>query len=70
LTPPISGASSPANPISGPSTCARSGTAADVDVKVVKRRLSAEGLNWSDVIWERTGTDVAYTTPSAAGDPG
>ncbi|EOD69836.1 long-chain-fatty-acid--CoA ligase [Amycolatopsis vancoresmycina] len=30
--------------------------------KVVKRQLSAEGLNCADVLWERTGPDIAYTT--------
>ncbi|MET8846889.1 long-chain-fatty-acid--CoA ligase [Amycolatopsis sp. NPDC004625] len=30
--------------------------------KVVKRQLSAEGLNCADAVWERTGRDIAYTT--------
>jgi fatty-acyl-CoA synthase len=30
--------------------------------KVVKRQLSAEGLNCADVLWERTGRAIAYTT--------
>ncbi|WP_372660374.1 long-chain-fatty-acid--CoA ligase [Amycolatopsis kentuckyensis] len=32
--------------------------------KVVKRQLSAEGLNCPDVVWERTGPDIAYTALS------
>lgn len=32
--------------------------------KVVKRQLSAEGLTGPDVIWERAGRDIAYTTMS------
>lgn len=32
--------------------------------KVVKRQLSAEGLNCPDMIWERTGPDIAYTALS------
>ena len=32
--------------------------------KVVKRRLSAEGLDCPDVIWERTGRDIAYAPRS------
>ena len=33
--------------------------------KVVKRRLSAEGLDCPDVIWERAGQDIAYTVREA-----
>ncbi|WP_206796529.1 long-chain-fatty-acid--CoA ligase [Amycolatopsis sp. MtRt-6] len=33
--------------------------------KVLKRRLSAEGLNCPDVVWERTGQDIAYTPSNA-----
>ncbi|WP_410643468.1 long-chain-fatty-acid--CoA ligase [Amycolatopsis sp. lyj-346] len=30
--------------------------------KVLKRQLSSEGLNCADVVWERAGKDIAYTT--------
>lgn len=33
--------------------------------KVVKRRLSAEGLNCPGPLWERTGPDIAYTVLSS-----
>jgi fatty-acyl-CoA synthase len=38
--------------------------------KVVKRRLSAEGLNCADAIWARAGRDIAYTALSSVDDPG
>ncbi|MGW3967067.1 long-chain-fatty-acid--CoA ligase [Amycolatopsis sp. NPDC005003] len=34
--------------------------------KVVKRLLAGEGLNCADVVWERTGKDIAYE-PAAPG---
>jgi fatty-acyl-CoA synthase len=37
--------------------------------KVVKRRLSAEGLNCADVLWERAGQEIAYTTSSSVDEP-
>jgi fatty-acyl-CoA synthase len=37
--------------------------------KVVKRRLSAEGLDCPDVIWQRAGREVAYTALSSVDHP-
>ncbi|MEA5360384.1 long-chain-fatty-acid--CoA ligase [Amycolatopsis sp., V23-08] len=37
--------------------------------KVVKRQLSAEGLNCPGTLWERAGQDVVYTELSTVDDP-
>jgi fatty-acyl-CoA synthase len=37
--------------------------------KVVKRRLSADGLDCPDTIWKRSGQDTTYTILSSGDDP-
>jgi fatty-acyl-CoA synthase len=37
--------------------------------KVVKRQLSAEGLDCTDVIWQRSGRDITYTVLLSKDDP-